>query len=277
MIVKNQSEYYSELLGVLEEYGEDIDEAVRAHVPIPLTELAKRLRSKDDDGSIHITSEINGRIRALAFKMLREAAPAVADRLANVFCYLRDIGDDEALEVVEVLSAKTEREGRADAAALLLYFSIFREHQFPELGRFDPSRIRLLLNQILVGTRGSLRSSIVWTMWKALKENVNLEDLLPYLHKTVEGVYERGTFNHLYRIITIGLKNGDSRFCELFLAAIQREAEFLSGGAERQVWHFKDFEESVLQTKSLCHETFEQIRAVLRQYSQQLGYPILYN
>jgi hypothetical protein len=106
-----------------------------------------------------------------------------------------------------------------------------------------------------------------------MKEDVNVEDVLPDLCKVTDGEYDRGTFGHLYRIISERLKAGDKRFCHLLVSAIQREAIFLAGSAGRQVWHFDDFWQSIRITKTLCIHKFEEIRPLLEGYSTRLGVP----
>jgi hypothetical protein len=271
MIVKNVPKYYPELLDILENYADDFDETVRAYVPIPLTEFAKRRKSLNDDGSLFMSIEVGQRIRAVALKMIQAATGPVAERLAGVFDYIRDLSDKEAFEVVQVLSANVEKEGRGDVASLMIYFAVYRSGQFLDLGTFDPTRLQALLIETLSSGRPTLRSSIVWTIWRGMKEDVNVVDVLPYLCKVTDGEYDRSTFGHLYRIISERLKAGDKRFCHLFLSAIQREAVFLAGSADRQVWHFDDFWQSIRITKTLCNHTFEEIRSLLEGNSTRLG------
>ena len=208
MIVKNVPKHYPELLDILEQYGDDLDETVRAYVPIPLTEFATRRKLLNEDGSSFMSLELSERIRVLALKMLQTATVAVADRLASVFCYIRDLSDREALEVVRVLSANVEKEGRSDAAGLMLYFAIYRSGQFLELGTFDPTLLQSLLIETLSNGRPTMRSSVVWTIWRGLKEDVKIGDVMPYLSKVTDGEYDRSTFGHLYRIISESLRAG---------------------------------------------------------------------
>jgi hypothetical protein len=271
LVAKNHPEYYPELLDILEQYAHDSDEGVRSHVPIPLCELAARRRSKNKDGSAFMSREIGDRIRGLTLAMLRDSSNEVIDRLAWVFPNLRDVSDQEALDIVQILAERVDKDGREDAAALMLYFAVFRSAQFQDLGPFDAVKLQSFLTGTITNGRASLRSSMVWTIGKALKEDVKMQDVLPYLRHVPEGEYDRGTFGHLYRMISDDLKAGESRLCKTFLAAIKREAEFLQSSSDHQVWHFEDFFESVRLTATLCKEVSLEIKQIILPYRDRFG------
>jgi hypothetical protein len=103
LIVKNQPEFYPEILDIMERYAADDDEDVQANVPIPLTELAARRRSKNADGTAFMPPEINQRVKRLAFEMLVNANGTVAHSLSSVFFHIRDVSEAEAWEIVSKL------------------------------------------------------------------------------------------------------------------------------------------------------------------------------
>jgi hypothetical protein len=156
LVAKNRPEFYPEILDILESYSKHEDESLRAHVPIPLTELAARRRSRNDDGTPFMPAEIGRRVRALAFEILPGASGYIAERLSWVFDYIRDVSDVEAWDIVSTLAAGVDRE-RESTATLMIFHAIYRERHFADLGPFNSQRLKQLLHETL--RKGSGRSA----------------------------------------------------------------------------------------------------------------------
>lgn len=271
LVVKNRPDLYPEILDILEGYAKDEDEGVRAHVPIPLAELAARRRSKNDDGTEFMTVEIGQRTRALAFEMLLGASGELAERMSWVFRSIRDVSDVEAWDIVRSLATNISRE-REGIAVLMIYHAIYRKRHFPELGPFDSERLSQFLAETLRSGPDDLRSTLVWSMGKGLEGEIEIHDVLPYLSSATEGAYERSTFTHLYRIVGEQLKAGNGEVCELFLKALRCEKRYLQENPRAQVWHFEEFFDTVrLSTRCWGTEVAGEIIEMLCSMADGLG------
>jgi hypothetical protein len=271
LVAKNRPDFYPEILDILESYSKHEDESLRAHVPIPLAELAARRRSTNDDGTPFMPAEIGSRVRALAFAMLPGASGYVAERLSWVFEYIRDVSDVEAWDIVSTLAAGVDRE-RETIATLMIFHAIYRERHFAELGPFDSQRLKQLLHETLRQGRDDLRSTLVWSIWKELKDGMRFDEVLAFLSSVPDGPFERTAFSHLYRIIGEQLKNARIEACELLLKALRRERQYLFEDPRNQVWHFNEFFDAVrLSTKICSPEVAGEIIRTLYEIADRLG------
>jgi hypothetical protein len=261
---------YPDILTIVEGYAVDEDDDLRANAVIPLGEMTRRRFAMNTNRTWIIEEPLRGRIKTLAFAMLPTARGEVADRLTRAFFYLRDISSQEALQVVQTLAEHVDGQGLHDISVLLLYFAIYRHNHFGEMGAFDSAPLQGLLQRSLQAGTDSLRASLIWTINKGLEDEMQIEDVLPYLRFVVAGTYERSTFSQLYRIIKKQFAAGHE-MCELFLAAVNREVEWLLANDVRQLWHFNDFFDCVRMSKQQCGETFRRIRELLLQVPDRLG------
>jgi hypothetical protein len=270
LVLTNRSAFYAEVLDVLEEYARDEDGSLRASVPIPLTELAARLRCRNEDGTAFMSEEIVDRVRGLAFGLLDAAAGELATRLSWVFFYIRDVSEAQARQIVATLVRAMHRDlGRI--AALIIYYAIYRERQYRELARFDATWFKNFLRDTLREGHSDLRRTLAWSIWRGMSEDMAIEDVLPYLHAVPEGRFEGATFGHLYRIIRDRLEHGGPDLCRLFVAALQKEREYLLI-PENNVWHFEEFFETVRKAAKSCGpEVAAEIRNILQDVSEKLG------
>jgi hypothetical protein len=271
LVAKNRPALYSEILDILESYSRDEDESVRAHVPIPLVELAARRRSKNDDGTVFMPAEIDQRVRALAFGMLPGASGYVAERLPWVFDHIRDVSDVEAWNIISTLAAGADRE-RESIAVLMIYHAIYRDRHFAELGPFNGERLRQYLRETLLQGPDALRSTLVWLMWKGLKDGMRMDELLPYLSVVPEGAFEHSVFSHLYRIVGEQLKIGNTVVGGLLLKALRREKRYLLESPHSHVWHFEEFFDTVRFSAKCCSaELASEIIETLFAMADRLG------
>jgi hypothetical protein len=270
LVIKNKPDFYGEILDTMERYADDADEDLLTAVAIPLVELAARLRNTNADGTPFISPGNAGRTKALAFKMLDGADGELADRLSLAFFYIRDMGHSDAKRVLETLAGGV-RHQLEWIATLAVYFAVYRERQYQDLGAFDASWFKQFLIQSLRGARDDLRSTLVWCIWRGLSADIALDDMLAYLAAVPEGDFERSTFSHLYRIIGDNLAPGRREICALFLAALRREKDYLSI-AGNQVWHFEEFFETVRKFAACSDaESVTEARQILDSVSDRLG------
>jgi len=271
LVVKNRPEFYPEILDILEDYSKDENESPRAHVPIPLAELAARRRSTNDNGTPFMPAEIGRRVRALAFEMLPGASGYVAERLSWVFDYIRDVSEVEAWDIVSILAAGVDRE-RESIATLMIFHAIYRERHFAELGPFNSQRLKHFLLETLRQGQDDLRGTLVWSIWKGLKDGIVLDEVLVCLSSVIDGPFERTAFSHLYRIIGEQLEAAPVEACDLLLKALHREKQYLLEDPRNHVWHFNEFFETVRLSIKVCGpKTATEIIKTLYEIGGRLG------
>lgn len=171
---------------------------------IPLIEIAKRrkwLEKIDSENG----SDLREQLQQLAFNILREfkSQKALADWLAHLFSVLRDLNTQEAREVLE--SLKDSR----DAAALYVYFGIFRKYHFKdENGEykvpFDSTVLEGLLNEAIHNFEDNpeLTNGIAWQITKIVRDTPDQFDKVePWIDQLLSLPYQSYIEKDLERIL----------------------------------------------------------------------------
>lgn len=153
---------------------------VRQNACVPLVEFAIRRHSVDEAGRHQMPDEVRARVKALAFRMLREnqGYASVLDWLGLVFRHTPDLAQEEAREVMEVLLPADLDRGLPDVASLLVFLAAFRG-QHPCLpAPFDSTPFAAVLEKALVFGREPLRHAVAYVIFKAIEEEPTCAALL---------------------------------------------------------------------------------------------------
>lgn len=206
LAVQNRPELFSQILEMVEALARDENLYIRQQATVPLIELANRRWLKGADGDFVMGGELRARIRALGFEMLwqNRESPGVLEWVARIFQYLHDINENEAEMLLTSLLGNCSTEARDIVGHLLIYFAAYREHHFPELGRFDAARFGARLVDTIHHGPDHLRATIAWQMAGILKElPEDFGKLRPFITEIPEGPYDNTTFFHFFRICNI--------------------------------------------------------------------------
>lgn len=167
---------------------------------IPLVEIAARRQWLEEYDKENNTEHYN-EFRKASFNLLDKYSQykAVANSLTHVFYYFKDINTEETIRVLNKL--KNARE----AAALFVYFGIFRERHFKDKVPFDPEPLRKKLISTIKDKQEKyedLRGSIAWNFWRILAETPDEFDTLkPYIDFFFSLPYNKKYYSSLERII----------------------------------------------------------------------------
>jgi hypothetical protein len=243
VIARNKPEYYGELIEVLDEYLSEQNLYIRAQALIPLTDLAVRIRAiRNHDGS-PFEWDRAGRdhVKALAFRTLDENAkhPRVLQMLLHVFDHMRGISEEEAMTVLRTFLATGADYILHDMAVLVIYFALFRKHNFKEDAPFKAEEFIELLRQQIVSGSSAIRTSLAWHFWKCLTyKQLSLDEVREYLLMFWTHKYDQGLASTFDLIFEELLRISPSDACEIFDQMMERLKEFANEheGAMREVW-----------------------------------------
>lgn len=195
VIAKNQPQYYSEIIEILQRYISEDNLYIRVQATYPLIELIlRRHATKNQDGSIFDwKQEERDLVTKLPMRLLRANIkyPRVLEALIEVFKFFGELTDNEAEEVLKVLISTQESYILHELPHLLIYYRFFRVQDFPERGYFDVSKFETILrNQIQFG-KGTIKSSLVWHFWNILnKERLSYDEVREYIFLFWENGYD---------------------------------------------------------------------------------------
>jgi len=246
IVIHNLVAHYPAMLDILEGYALGPDFYIRSQACVPLNEMAVRRRQKLPDGSRFMPEGVSQRIKAIAFRMLRNAGinPALLDDVSNVLVWIRDLTEEQAAEVLDRLSSVGETDGVHNRCSLLLYFSLFRERQLPDLPPFDPAQFKDRLHQELADGEPRFRTSLIWQMAGGSEEKPYPYELIePFLPSFVSGPYANAAFLHLRRICDVYIKNDSESLCPIVLAALGRLAKYIAVEPGARIWSVYDLQE----------------------------------
>jgi hypothetical protein len=197
------------------------------------------------DGSRFMPGNVAEHIEGIAFRMLRNAGtnPALLDDVSTVLVWIRDLTEDEATEVIDRLSA-VEDDGLHNRCSVLLYFSLFREGQLPDLPPFDPARFKDRLHRELMDGEPRFRTSLMWQVAGGAEEKTYPYEMMrPYLPSFVSGPYDAAAFLHLRRICELNVKDNPDSLCPILLEALERAAEYIAVEPRSRAWSVDDLPE----------------------------------
>lgn len=203
---------------------------------VPLVELAHPARRKAMNA---YKAGLGDSVKALAIETLKwldaipkaEGNPSeIAERLSQIFSYIRDLNTDEATLLLNLL----ERMEADDSAGLFLYFGLFREHRHKEIPfKADIFRNRLMS---LCRTNGPLKRSIAWQFWNIISKSdfaggVTDASIRPFWTALSE-TYHEGAYAMLAMILDdrLAAMTSYEADMELFLQCMKIEMEAIRSG-----------------------------------------------
>lgn len=210
---------------------------VKLQAIIPLIEIAVRrqwLEEYDKENNTEYYKEF----REVSFNLLDEYSQykAIANSLTHVFYYFKDISTEETIKVLDKL--KDARE----AAALFVYFGIFRERHFKNKVPFDPKPLRESFISIIKDKQEKyedLRGSIAWNFWRILAETPDEFDTLkPYVDLFFSLSYNKRYYSSLERIIEEWIERKPEICISWFTTSIEKLLDYVGNNetTARNTW-----------------------------------------
>ncbi len=196
---------------------------VRAEGCIPLIELVKNrhthLPGKTNER--FVSEELAEEMERLAFDMLTDEnirLNQVAKHLAMVFTYIRTLGTDKALQVIQMFLKSDNEDVISEILPLFIYYSLFRQNAFPKwqwkpLEEFDQTKIQSLLESQLKNGNPKVRAQLAWQLERLpdeikksseTKGAITLEDAIKLSSKYMTMLltkYDHDVFNDIYHFI----------------------------------------------------------------------------
>lgn len=243
-----QIEKYERVLGILERYASEPNLYVRLQAVVPLTGLAARRFAKQDDGSRFMNDDLAGRVKALAFKMLRENSkyPEILKVLSHVFVYIKAVSVREAATVLDSLMPIADSDSVDNLASLLIYFACYRERHNPELGEFDSATFKDRLSSTLAEGVPRLRARLAAQYAAMLGRNeISAKEGADKLRLALAGDYDSTLNLHVYQASSLIVDESPDRAFHLIQAAVEKEVAFLQMNEREEIWHGREFQQTV--------------------------------
>jgi len=123
----------------------------------------------------------------------------IAHFLLSVFTYYKDLGTNEAINILDTLKISD------DSAGLFIYFGIFRKSDFRNQDvDFDSSILEKKLRYILKSNKyPDVQAKIAWHFWQILKDNREKYDVIePYMEILFRRPYYQNTIDILQYILS---------------------------------------------------------------------------
>jgi hypothetical protein len=248
VIASNKPELYAQIISIIERYLKEDNLYIRLQAIIPLTELVRRIKAvKNEDGTPFNWSDgERKRVRELAFEVLRDNTKyqVVMRGVLHLFGYLRQLNEEEALEVINTFLQFDNEDVMRDFAALVIYFALFRKNDWVDDGVFDCTEFVLILKNQIVSGNDKLRGSIAWHLWKILDDNELPYDVVKeYIFLFNEGDYNDHVLSMLAlsveKIISISPQDAIS----LYVGIIQKIKDYLNADPKNVHWWINSTEE----------------------------------
>lgn len=227
VISQNKPELYREMLDIIKKFSKEDNLYIRLQVTYPLTEFVTRRRAtKNQDETPFIwEQEQKKEVRELAFEMLRQNAshPKVLTGLLTVFQFLRDVSTNEAKEIIETFLNTKDKDVLHELAPLVLYFALLRKSEWKDEPFFNSTEmVKILKDQINNGD-DSIRSSMVWHLWKVIQDKVlPYDDVREYVHLYFESSYSHNVVSMLAFIIEELTKNNPKEAIFLYKRMLEQ-------------------------------------------------------
>ena len=204
---------------------------------IPLVEIAARRQWLEDYDKKNTTKHYN-EFRKISFNLLDKYSQykAIANSLTHVFYYFKNLNTKESIEVLNKL--KDARE----AAALFVYFGIFRERHYKDKISFDSKPLREMLISTIQDHQKKyedLRGSIAWNFWRILAETPDEFDTLKtYIDLFFNLPYNKRYYSSLERIIEEWIERKPEICISWFTASIVKLLDYVDNNetTARNTW-----------------------------------------
>jgi len=195
---------------------------VRAEGCIPLMELVKNrhthLPGKDER---FISEELAGEIEEIAFEMLTKEninLKQIARHLAMVFSYMRTLGTERAMKVLQIFLSSENEEVADEILPLLIYYSLFRKDAFlkwpwKKLEPFDSKKFEELLLKQLKDGNSTVKARLAWQFERLPdeisktpeeKRTLSIKDAVElsakYLNELISE-YDHSVYDDVYRFV----------------------------------------------------------------------------
>lgn len=256
----------------------DRDFYVMANSIVPLTELAHPYRRKILKRS---DSKRRDLVKALALQIVKFLKREIAQKkirpvdvcsyLVRVFWSIRDLNTAEAELVLNFF----ESLGIEEAAALEIYFAVFRKDQFRSIP-FKSNLFKKRLHRIC-RENGAQRSKISWHLWKTLEDTRLKANKIRELDDYVDAFFSvtppdnLGHFNFILES-ALTSPNRYKRYYDLMKSVMIREIEFLSAqtGKDRHPkLHFRKIA-GIIRERSLA-DFFELFEIIIKASDSKTG------
>ncbi len=275
IVVLPKLEYYESVFQIIEECATGENLYIRQQATVPLIEMARRRFAKiEGTGERFMTSSLAKRIKDLALRLLDENEKylVLLEWAAHVLVFIRDLDEETAWSVLNRLLVVAASDASDDIAFLAIYFVLFREREFAELGPFQSERFKDFLLHNLRDGVGRFRGTATMHL-KAILEHgqAEVDELMPYLESLAKGRSESMVTIQFYRITALAAAKHPTQVCLLLKTLVEREIEKLAmeGG---EVWHGKEFAETLVgiakagPEHAACLEKITKLMAPHRQH-----------
>jgi hypothetical protein len=267
IVTRPRLQDYERVFEIIERFATEENLYVRQYATFGLMELARRRFARTETGARYMSDELAGRIRTLGLQMVDENAdyPVVLESVANVMLYLLDLDQATAIQTVRQLLRIENSDAADDISSIMIYFALFREHQFEHLDPFDAKPLRDLLLDRLINGSGRLRASAMSHFKNLLDlKRVQFDTLIPYLEAVTSGKPDRLINHHFYRIAATQAANSPEVVGRLIQQTVLAELMTLNHG-EREVWYPKDFANALHAWENAGPEHKERVAGLRRQ------------
>ena len=271
MVAHPRVEEYERIFGIVEKYATGENLYIRLHATVPLVELARRRFANYDANKRFMSDQLAESIKQLTLRMIEDNSvyPAVLEWIAHVVVRTGDLDEDQALRVIEKFLTIEESEAGADVSWIMIYFGLFRENSFKQLGPFNSNRIRDLLKMRLASGSGHFRATAAGHFKGVLgREGIGFDAALPYVQSLVNGPTNRIVNYHLYEIMAMQAATYPQIVGDLMEKTVTAELETLDGGGEG-IWHPRQFSETLRTLEKAGQEQgkrVSRIRAAMEPY-----------
>lgn len=276
-----KTEYYPEVIDLLEKLAGDEVAYVRLQATYPLANLIVNVKAtKNKDETIFdFKDEDRKRTIDLAFKMLSENReyPRVLEGVANVFDKMRFLDEKEAGVALNSLLYDAEGELQSDSvthmvAPLLIFFAEFSNYPGHS---FQNEKFQKLLEKIITISSPRLKTDIVWHFWKTIESSPETySKLKPYIPLFFQGKFQEPPLSQYEFLIQKILPISPSDAIDTFELEINYLKRFLSeipvepGG---RIWFF-NIENVLEKTAEIKPSILPNILYVLKELYLKRGW-----
>jgi len=204
---------------------------------IPLVEIAARRQWLEEYDKENTTKYYN-EFKKVSFNLLDKYSQykTFANSLTHVFYYFKDINTEEAIRVLNKL------ENAREAAALFVYFGIYRERHYKGKVPFDSKPLKEKLISTIKDEQEKyedLRGSIAWNFWRILAETPDEFDTLkPYIDLFFNLPYNKRYYSSLERIIEEWIERKPEICISWFTNSIEKLLDYVDSdeAIARNTW-----------------------------------------
>lgn len=241
IIGTNRSEYYRELLDIVEGYLAAENLYIRVQTAVPLEALMRRRRAeRNHDGTAFTWSQAERvRTKELALRALRKNANlwVVVQALLRVVDAPRDFTEVEAAEIIEIALATNASDVLHDVAVYVIYYALFREREPAARAKFDSAKFLAILRAQIRQGASAMKSSLMWHFWKIIEQNhLPYADIREFIDLAMAEPFTPGADRHLDLIIPELVKRDAAEARRLALIELARIEAHLAAGGGGDIW-----------------------------------------